>query len=141
MHGDAFVDDAGFCYTVTLPRSADPELVRRLTPTAATQLQILAQQWERLLYSTGGALNLTKCFWFLLSLQWKGGKCKLDTIQTIPVEPQLTAGSQVDRPSVIQRIEPTDSYRTLGVHISPSGSNKGAIKVMLSETQSLDPHL
>jgi hypothetical protein len=38
MHGDAFVDDAGLGYTVTSPRSADPELVRRLTPTAASQL-------------------------------------------------------------------------------------------------------
>jgi hypothetical protein len=130
MRGDAFVDDAGLGHTVILPKSADLGLVRRLTPTTASHLQSLAQQWERLLFSTGGALNLQKCFWFMLSWQWHGGKSRLDTNQTMPAEIKLTAGSQVHKPSVIQRIEPTDSYRTLGVHISPSGSNKGAIRIM-----------
>jgi hypothetical protein len=130
MRGDAFVDDAGLGHTVNLPKSADLGLVRRLTPTTASHLQILAQQWERLLFSTGGALNLQKCFWFMLSWRWYGGRSRLDTTQTMPAEIKLTAGTQVDKPSVIQRIEPTDSYRTLGVHISPSGSNKGAIRTM-----------
>jgi hypothetical protein len=130
MRGDAFVDDTGLGCTVTLPSSADPNLVRRITPTAAFQLQDLAQKWERLLFSTGGALNLQKCFWFLLSWQWTGRKSKLDTSTTMPATIQLTAGKRLDNPSTITRMEPTESYRTLGVHISPSGSNKGAIVVL-----------
>jgi hypothetical protein len=48
----------------------------------------------------------------------------------MPATIQLTAGKRLDNPSTITRMEPTESYRTLGVHISPSGSNKGAIVVL-----------
>jgi len=36
-------------------------------------LQHNAQIWERLLYSSGGALNLKKCFWYLVFWKWKDG--------------------------------------------------------------------
>jgi hypothetical protein len=42
----------------------------------------------------------------------------------------LTAGYSTT-PVVIQRIEPTTAYRTLGVHITPSGSNDGAYAQLL----------
>ena len=35
--------------------------------------QELAQIWERILYSSGGALELQKCFWYLLHWQWVKG--------------------------------------------------------------------
>jgi hypothetical protein len=64
MRGDAFVDDAGLGSTIDLPAAADTSihLVRRSTPSIAPVLQNLAQHWERLLFSTGGASNLQKCF-------------------------------------------------------------------------------
>jgi len=33
--------------------------------------------------------------------------------------------------TVIKRISPTESYRMLGVHISPSGSNSGALQTLI----------
>jgi len=128
--GDAFVDDAGLGCTAHIPKSADIYLVQRTAATLPTQLEILAQQWERLLFSTGGALNLNKCFWFLLSWTWKGGRPILQTTSSLPAIVRLTAGQDIGDPKVIKRIEPTASYRTLGVHISPSGNNKGAIAVL-----------
>jgi hypothetical protein len=29
-----------------------------------------AQIWERILYSSSGALELKKCFWYLMHWQW-----------------------------------------------------------------------
>jgi hypothetical protein len=52
--GEAFVDDA------RLGTNEDHDNSKKLV----TILQTLAQRWEKLLYSTGGALNLSKCFWF-----------------------------------------------------------------------------
>jgi hypothetical protein len=60
--GEAFVDDAGLGTNDDKgdqPGPAELALVNNL--------QKLAQEWEKLLYSTGGALNLQKCFWFPLS--------------------------------------------------------------------------
>ena len=35
--------------------------------------QACAQIWEWLLYSSGGALELWKCFWYLMYWQWVNG--------------------------------------------------------------------
>jgi hypothetical protein len=35
--------------------------------------QACAQIWERILYSSGGALELRKCFWYLIYWQWLNG--------------------------------------------------------------------
>jgi hypothetical protein len=32
--------------------------------------QASAQIWERILFSSGGALKLQKCFWYLIYWQW-----------------------------------------------------------------------
>ena len=117
--GEAFVDDAG------LGTNADHNSPQVL----ASHLQTLAQRWEKLLYSTGGALNLSKCFWFLLSWRWVHGKPVLQTSSTAPATLQMTSEGD-PTPVIIPRIEPTSTFRTLGVHISPSGSNKGALKVL-----------
>jgi len=57
--GEAFVDDTGLgTNDITSENKADEH-------TAAIQnLQPLAQEWEKLLFSTGGAQNLQKCFGF-----------------------------------------------------------------------------
>lgn len=134
LRGDAFVDDAGLGCTLDLPVAADDHLVCRTTPLVVVALQELAQQWERLLFSTGGDLNPQNCFWFLLSWQWKGRKCTLDTSLTMPASLHLRAGNNLSTPIEIKWIEPMGSYRTLGVHISPSGSNMGALAVMTEIT-------
>jgi hypothetical protein len=71
--GEAFIDDIGLG-----TNEGDNHLC------LINNLQILAQQWEKLLYSTGGALNLSKCFWFLLSWQWIDGRPILHSSTTAP---------------------------------------------------------
>ncbi len=117
--GEAFVDDAGLGVNTT--NKPPQELVK--------DLQVVAQRWEKLLFSTGGALNLSKCFWFLLAWRWENGKPTLHTAATAPGILQMTSENE-STPITVPRIEPTSSFRTLGVHISPSGTNTGALKVL-----------
>jgi len=122
--GEAFVDDAGLGTNNTQGEpsaSAEQKLV--------TNLQSVSQEWERLLYSTGRALNLQKCFWFLLSWKWEQGKAKLHTASTLPVQLTMTSGAN-QHPSEIKRIEPTDTFHTLGVYVTPNGSSAGAFTVL-----------
>jgi len=129
--GEAFVDDAGLGVNLhSTDSSGEIELTVDEEHVLLTQqLQRLAQEWEKLLYSTGGALNLQKCFWFLLSWRWVGGKAKLHTQLTLPASLTMTAGLD-NTPTTIPRIEPTQSFRTLGVYLTPSGCNKGAQTVL-----------
>jgi hypothetical protein len=114
--GEAFVDDTGLG---TNEGDSHSQLV--------TNLQNLAQRWEKLLYSTGGALNLSKCFWFLLSWRWLNGRPVIHTSTTAPGTLQMTSEGHQEL-HIIPRIEATDSFRMLGVHISPSGVIKGRSK-------------
>jgi hypothetical protein len=119
--GEAFVDNAGLGTNQQMQNAS-----------LLDNLERLAQQWEKLLYSTGGALNLSKCFWFQLSWSWKTGKAKLNSISDTPAELKLTSEGDVNHKIMIPRIEATSSFRILGVHLSPSGSNKGELAVMES---------
>jgi hypothetical protein len=119
--GESFVDDTGL--------GVNPSPVTPSTHYSTTilQLQHLAQEWEKLLFGTGGALNLQKCFWFLLSWKWNNGRATLHTIQSAPGSIKLTSG---DNPEVVEilHIKPSETFRTLDVYITPSGSNGAMTK-------------
>jgi hypothetical protein len=76
--GEAFVDDTGLGTNSTgLDNLLPSSNVQTGFTTLINNLQTLAQEWEKLLFSTGGALNLTKCFWFLLAWDCDHGKAKI----------------------------------------------------------------
>jgi hypothetical protein len=71
--------------------------------------------------------------------QWTKGKPKLATISQSSDTLKLFAGYE-QTPVALSRMEPTHTFRTLGVHISPSGSQSGQIAVLQQHTQQyLDP--
>lgn len=132
--GEAFVDDTGL-ETNKVTTSATPHRTSS-SPSEnndyyplVNNLQNLAWEWEHLLLSTGGALNLEKCFWFLLTWQGHQGIAKLHTTKTANYNLQMTSEHN-PMTTEVRRIEPSSSYQTLGVYISPSGDSKGAFKVL-----------
>jgi hypothetical protein len=100
---------------------------------AIRDLRELAQFYERLLFSTGGALNLQKCLWFLISWTWKKGKATMATTINAPGELYLSSGLDAIAQK-IPCIEPTHSYRTLGIHIAGSGKMKKAKTLLRNES-------
>lgn len=82
-----------------------------------------AQKWERLLYATGGALNLLKCFWY--GIQWTfldAGVPRMKKAQEDDPKIQLTSGADFQTAHTITRIEVTKGMRTLGVRLTPDGN-------------------
>jgi hypothetical protein len=65
--------------------------------------QVMAQIWERILYSSGGALELWKCFWYLLYWTWENGRPQLATKIECPGIIALTSG-HVPNYTVIPRL-------------------------------------
>ncbi len=103
--------------------------------TVTSNLQELGQQWERLLFATGGALCVEKSFWYLFSWTWnKSGNAKLKTIAQSPATLQLTSGSAVNQPIIVPRIEVADSFRTLGARLSPDGNTDKTVLHLHNQT-------
>jgi hypothetical protein len=76
--------------------------------------QACAQIWERFLYSSGGALELRKCFWYLIYWQWVNGQPEMCPNISCPGIITLTSGN-VPNYTVIPRLEVWEAQRTLGV--------------------------
>jgi hypothetical protein len=72
---------------------------------------------------------MQKSFWYLLAWVWKNGKPSLATIKQSPGTMNLTTGTNPNTTEV-PRIAPTDSFRTLGVYLSPSGSQQKQVKIL-----------
>jgi hypothetical protein len=104
-HTDCFVDDA------TLFCNQDQKHPKE-------ELQRNAKQWEALLYSSGGALELSKCFYYILKWEFKNGTPTLaqPTSLTISLR-NSTTGQQ----ETIKEKATNESHRTLGVRLAPNG--------------------
>jgi hypothetical protein len=90
--------------------------------------QACAQIWERILYrySSGGTLELKKCFWYMVYWQWVNGCPQMAPIISCPGIIALTLG-KVPNYKVIPRLEVWEARQTLGVRCTPDGNyqNKG----------------
>ena len=119
--GDGFVDDVtnvcNFGFPCSLHEPITPQLL-------AQRLQQEAQTWERLLWSTGGALELSKCFYYLLFWSFRlhdGQPYLLPPSALTGCEIQLTSGRSLT-PQPIEHKSTTEAHRTLGVWLSPDGN-------------------
>ena len=90
--GDAFVDDAQLGCTSELPSGHHDPTQLQTTREIVRSLQSLAQSWERLLFTTGGAINLQKSFWTLITWKWGKGVARLQNSAQAPKELKLMAG-------------------------------------------------
>ena len=119
---DAFVDDTSLGYT-------DPGWLTLETMVA--KLTHIAQTWEKLLFYSGGALNLQKCSWYILFWDWKNGRPILrQETATDPILALTTQGNHTAPPTSIKQHSATHATRILGVHLAPNGDFSKQIQVL-----------
>jgi Reverse transcriptase (RNA-dependent DNA polymerase) len=127
---DAFVDDT------TLGFNGEHDIPLSLT-TMIESLTTCAQLWEKLLHSTGGALELTKCFYRLLHWTWDhSGQPQMTPLIEIDKAPtpgiyqlnpkesfsiQLSQGSDTTKTTILHK-NPNISSKSLGVLSNPMGN-------------------
>ena len=120
---DAFVDDTSVGFTSN-DESTYSDLISRL--------QSVAQTWEKLLFLSGGKLNLKKCSFFVLKWEWKSGRPVFRRI--LPSDPSivLTQGDSIV-PNEIRRTDSAESTRMLGVLLNPKGDFTDHLKLLKSK--------
>ncbi len=93
-------------------------------------LHHLCQKWERVLFTTGGAINLSKSFWVLMAWQWKKGNPLLKSWSSHSHSLSLMSGYNTSQAIQVPQMSPYDAYRTLGAYLSPSGNQEKAYQVL-----------
>ena len=85
-------------------------------------LESMAQKVEKLLHTSGGALELSKCFYYIMKWKWIKGEpfmCSGTDFEGTSIH--LTKGEDAQK-YTINRKEVTTPHRTLGVYVAPDGS-------------------
>ena len=148
-HSDGYVDDTTLFLCDQLAWLSKPPTQRELFKLLHKEAQI----WERLLWSSGGLLEIDKCRYY--TMQWKfgeSGKAKLITKAEMHQPAfMLTTGNTGTRVRVRQ-LDCDDAFRTLGIHKTISGdqteqiakltekSNNFAKGILASATTPFEAH-
>lgn len=109
---DAFVDDTSLGFTDT-----GTHTLSSLTETLST----IAQTWEKLLFFSGGSLNLQKCSWYVMHWTWVKGRPHLAPIRSTDSELRLSTQGNDAALTTIKRMPLNKANRLLGVYLSPDG--------------------
>ena len=125
--GTGYVDDVTLITNV-----ADDE--PQTEQTVRNKIKYMAQKWEKLLYLTGGKLELSKCFWIPVTWRWKKGNPILQKMGNRSKDLILTE-SESGHKITIPRISPAKAERRLGVLYSIDGKWKAEYKNWLAYTQ------
>ena len=99
--GKAYVDDTEFWLTIP-----DTDIVQ-----LAKEMQDIAQHWEQLLYTTGGALALEKCFYVALEWSFPNDEHTLHAPSTLGTSIQLTSGNDYNTFTPIVQSHPSEGRR------------------------------
>jgi Reverse transcriptase (RNA-dependent DNA polymerase) len=127
---DAFVDDTSLAITDTYAPMKPNEMIR--------SIEQIAQNWERLLFLSGGSLNLKKCSWSMIHWEWKHGRPAIYQRQEEDADITLiTKSTGTVTKSVIKYNAPNISTRLLGVHINPVGDFTEQLNILRKKSDSM----
>ena len=93
-----------------------------------------SQSWERLLFCSGGSLELSKCFYYLVYWKWLDGLPVLTTKSEIEeqISPiTLFSGNDPTLHTISLR-DPTEAHTTLGVALAPTGEDSAQAENLLN---------
>ena len=111
--GTGYVDD------VTLGLSL-PKKQKQTEQKVRQNIKKMSQWWEKLLYITGGRLELSKCYWVPVTWKWSQGKPSM--VKKLGRNKELILReSETQAFVVIPRKLGMDAVKRLGVHVSCDG--------------------
>ncbi len=111
--GYAFVDDTDLCQT-----SLSPSNYEEVLATAQEGVTL----WEGIIRATGGAIVPSKTHWYLIDFKWKDGKWRYALKDESPGTLHVRDCNGILHP--LERLQPFEARRTLGVRLAPDGNNR-----------------
>jgi hypothetical protein len=97
----------------------------------ATRMQECIDTWEGIIQATGGQLEPSKTYWYLINFTWNKGKWRYSTIHKTPA--QMTMRNPVQSATQLERLEVSEARRTLRVRLAPDGNNQAEFTYLRDE--------
>ena len=105
-----------------------------LKKTICNHLQTAASSWEQILHTSGGALELSKCAWYLIN--WDFTPSGIPFISTKPNNNTIDIKSSSDKKQrTIHNLTIHETWKYLGVTSAPDGNQNHQFKVILKNAQ------
>ena len=120
-----FVDDSDLCQVAKDVQEACEEL--------ATRIQEALDCWVGTLMATGGAVNVNKTYCYFIQQKWNGNNWVYRTKEDMLGE--LTAIDSGGQRITIDRKEPSEASKTMGIFIAPSGNKKPQISYLQDKAE------
>jgi hypothetical protein len=97
-----------------------------------TSIRELSQKAERALFVSGGALELTQCFWYLIHWLWdhRGRAYLASSSIESPATLSMTQRDNLNDRMEITRLEPSDPHWTLGCYLNIPGDCNKQLEVL-----------
>jgi hypothetical protein len=124
--GFGFVDDTDLAVSHEKCRTAQE---------AAHKLQEAVSAWEGGLRVTGGALEPAKSLWYPIEFGWKAGEPYYKSVRECKVD-HIIVRDPHGHMLPLQRLEPFQAERTLGICLAPDGNMESQFKYMLETAES-----
>ena len=125
-YSDAFVDDTQNGLSDSHLRN--PWSLEQTT----TKLQHMAQTWEKILSASGGALEASKCSYYILQWKWIKGLPHLIPKAEFPPRCSIELTSGTTTQAVMQR-DFNEPHKTLGVWMTPNGDDWAQVEFLRRE--------
>ena len=84
--------------------------------------------WEGLIKNTGGTLVVDKCHWWGVDFYWQDAKWRYKTQQELGQT--LTAIDTNDERQMVEQLDASSAYKTLGVWIAADGNHTKELKIL-----------
>ena len=84
--------------------------------------------WEGLIKNTGGTLVVDKCLWWGVDFYWQDAKWRYKTQQELGQT--LTAINTNDERQIVEQLDASSAYKTLGVWIAADGNHTKELKIL-----------
>jgi hypothetical protein len=95
-------------------------------------LQAAMEEWEGGLRATGGALEPSKTFYYLVDFLWDKGKWSYNTT---PASTELQIRNLDGQMQPVEQVPVSEARRTLGVKLAPDGNNDAEFESLRQKAQ------
>jgi hypothetical protein len=130
---DGFVDDVTHWYNLGLLYSLLNDVS---VQDIASGLEREGQSWERLLWTTGGKLELSKCLYYILFYKFEpDGTPRMESVTNMGDDLVSLTSGQAPIPNNIEHRDCSKAHRTLGMWPTPNGSAQTQFRESFSKSK------
>ena len=121
--GMGYVDDVTLgCTTINETSNEEIKLIIPIEEENTVKtITSMGQNWEKMLITNGGLLELKKCYWLIISWKWKEGVAQLKEVRELDATMTIRQ-TEGDKVITMPRNSVREAPKILGCHVAANGN-------------------